>query len=120
MKTINFPAAKILFVFLFLHSFIFASADEKSDLELLQRAYPGAFEIVPNGIRFPSGKIIVYNDGEKKDFAALLERPDLRDMISLEYPAGEQKTPPSVNFDPGRFRNDDFFRALYGKDEKEI
>jgi hypothetical protein len=25
-----------------------------------------------------------------------------------------------VNFDPGRFRNDDFFRALYGKDEKEI
>jgi hypothetical protein len=94
--------------------------DTQSDLEKLKAAYPGAFEIIPNGIRFPDGTVIVYNDGEDKNFNAKLERPDLRDMLSLAYPLGEQKNPPPVNFDPGRFRPDAFFRALYGRNEAEI
>ncbi|MCL1836417.1 MAG: M15 family metallopeptidase [Treponema sp.] len=96
------------------------AADEKSDLEILQTAYPDAFEIIPNGIRFPDGTLIIYNDGITKDFDALLEMPDLRDMLSLPYPSGEQHGPPPLNFDPGRFRPDAFFRALYGKDETAI
>ena len=105
---------------LFFCSFTPAGADEKGDLELLRSAYSGAFEIIPNGIRFPDGTVIVYSDGVPKDFNALLERPDLGDMLSLSYPSGEQKNPPPLNFDPGRFRPDAFFRALYGKDEAEV
>jgi hypothetical protein len=94
--------------------------DTQSGLETLAAAYPGAFEIIPNGIRFPDGTIIVYNDGEDKDFDTKLTNPDLRDMLSLSYPQGEQKSPPPENYDPGRFRPDAFFRALYGKTEAEI
>jgi hypothetical protein len=94
--------------------------DTQSDLERLAAAYPGAFEIIPNGIRFPDETVIAYNDGRNKSFDEKLEGPDLRDMLSLPYPQGEQKEPPPVNFDPGRFRPDAFFRALYGKNEAEI
>jgi hypothetical protein len=92
----------------------------QNDLETLAAAYPDAFEIIPNGIRFPDGTVIAYNDGENKNFNEKLEHPDLRDMLSLSYPKGEQKVPPPENFDPGRFRPDAFFHALYGKNEAEI
>jgi hypothetical protein len=92
----------------------------QSKLETLAAAYPGAFEIIPNGIRFPDGTIITYNGGVDKDFNAKLENPDLRDMLSLSYPKGEQKNPPPENGDPGRFRPEAFFRALYGKNEAEV
>ena len=118
MKTIVFKV--IIVCFLFFCAQFFVSADEHSDLEILQTAYPGAFEIIPNGIRFPDGTVIVYNDGVPKDFDALLERPDLRDMLKLRYPQGEQKNLPPLNFDPGRFRPGAFFNALYGKDESEV
>ena len=94
--------------------------DAQSKLETLASAYPGAFEIIPNGIRFPDGTVIAYNDGINKDFNEKLERPDLRDMLSLAYPKGEQRNPPPENFDPGRFRPEAFFHALYGKNEAEI
>ena len=112
--------AKTFALFLFLVCFIFVRADEQSDLQLLAAAYPNAFEIIPNGIRFPDGTVIIYDDGEDKDFDALLARPDLKDMLSLSYPPGQQHNPPGVNFDPGRFRNEAFFRALYGNNEAEI
>jgi hypothetical protein len=120
MKTLNHLFRTIILGLLLTHFYIPLYGDEKSDLEILVSAYPGAFEIIPNGIRFPDGTVIVYDNGERKDFDALLERPDLRDMLSLPYPLGEQKNPPPVNFDPGRFRPDAFFRALYGKNEADI
>jgi hypothetical protein len=92
----------------------------EGDLAVLAAAYPGAFEIVPGGIRLSDGTVMPYDDGEQKNFEALLEAPDLEDMLSLPYPLGEQKEAPAENFDPGRFRPDVFFRALYGKDEGEI
>jgi hypothetical protein len=105
---------------LFIAFCISVYGDERSDLEILASAYPGAFEIISNGIRFPDGTIIVYDDGEDKNFDAMLERPDLKDMLSLSYPRGEQRNPPRFNYDPGRFRNDAFFRALYGNNEANI
>jgi len=95
-------------------------ADEKSDLDLLHTAYPEAFIIINNGIRFPDVTVIVYDDGEIKNFDAKLERPDLRDMLSLPYPDGEQEKPPAPHHDPGRFRPEQFFKYLYGKNEAEV
>jgi hypothetical protein len=120
MNTVSRFCKTLSFVLILIYFYIPVYGDSQSDLELLKAAYPNAFEIIPNGIRFPDGTVIVYNDGENRDFDAKLERPDLRDMLSLAYPLGEQKTSPSENFDPGRFRPDAFFRALYGKNEAEI
>jgi hypothetical protein len=95
----------------------------RRDLAILQEAYPGAFEVVNEpawGILFPNGTFIPYDDGKPKDSAALLEDPDLQDMLSLPYPLGPQVSPPRPGADPGRRRPDLFFRALYGNDEAEI
>jgi hypothetical protein len=110
----------IPFALLLILLYIPVFGDEKADLATLAAAYPGAFVIIPNGIRFPDGTVIIYNDGVNKSFSEKLERPDLRDMLSLSYPQGELKNPPPENDDPGRFRPDAFFRALYGQNEAEI
>ncbi|MDR1318210.1 MAG: M15 family metallopeptidase [Treponema sp.] len=95
--------------------------DTKEDLEILAAAYPGAFELVPGqGIRLPGGTLLPYDDGKQKDFETLLEDPDLEDMLRLPYPPGAPEKPPALNEDPGRFRPDAFFRALYGRNEAEI
>jgi hypothetical protein len=93
----------------------------RRDLAILQQAYPGAFQIVREpawGILFPDGTFIPYDDETAKDPAALLAAPDLKDMLSLPYPLGEQAAPPRE--DPGRRRPDRFFKALYGSGEEEI
>jgi hypothetical protein len=93
------------------------------DMAVLQEAYPGAFEVVDKpawGIVFPDGTFIPYDDGVVKDFDGLLADPDIEDMLSLPYPLGEQDAPPGYNLDPGRFRPDGFFKALYGNNEEAI
>jgi hypothetical protein len=120
MKTVNWPFRSIALGLFFAFICISVYGDERSDLEILRAAYPGAFEIISNGIRFPDGTVIIYDKGGNRDFNAMLDNPDLKDMLSLPYPLGEQKTPPTVNYDPGRFRPDAFLRALYGKDETVI
>ena len=97
-------------------------ADSAADLDILQRAYPGAFEIVDNGqaIEFPNGRRLIYDDGREKSFDELLEEPDLEDMMSLDYPLGEVFSPPGFQNDPGRFRPDPFFRGLYGETESDV
>jgi hypothetical protein len=93
----------------------------EEDLAILSAAYPGAFEIISGkGIRFPDGTELPYDDGEAKTFEEFLDNPDLEDMLRLPYPLGAQETPPALNEDPGRFRPEAFFRALYGNTESEI
>jgi hypothetical protein len=106
---------------LFFLSVLFVRADMEGDLEILAAAYPGAFEIIPGrGIRFPDGTEVPYDDGEEKTFDQLLDNPDLEDMLHLPYPLGAQEEAPALDQDPGRFRPEAFFRALYGKTEDEI
>ena len=113
--------ARLCAAVFFLVPAAFVRADAEGDLALLAEAYPGAFEVVAGkGIRFPGGEFIPYDDNEDKDYAALFDRPDLEDMLRLVYPLERQEGPPPADFDPGRFRPAAFFRALYGKDEKEV
>jgi hypothetical protein len=118
MKTTKVRRFVLLLLFFVPRSFI--HADMEKDLAILAAAYPGAFEIAEEGIRFPDGTIVPYDDGEQKDFDRLLETPDLQDMLSLPYPLGEPEKNPPYNFDPGRFRPGAFFKALYGKTGEEI
>lgn len=79
-------------------------------------AYPDFLERV-------EGNALVWKDGTRmaiddqkgaKDFAALLEHPDLKDMFYAHYPAGAPAKPPAVDSDPGRVRHEPFFHKMYG------
>ncbi|WP_108661531.1 M15 family metallopeptidase [Acuticoccus kandeliae] len=87
----------------------------------LLAAYPGAFTISGNAVVFPSGERIVFDDGRRKSPAELLTDPDVEDMFAYPYPpaARGQLTPPR-DHDPGRVRNEAFFRALYGSSEGAV
>jgi hypothetical protein len=56
---------------------------------------------------------ILYDDGKQKSFEEKLEHPDLEDMLSQVYPAGEFKEY-KPDYDPGRFRVTAFFNSVYG------
>ncbi|MBO0903990.1 M15 family metallopeptidase [Jiella sonneratiae] len=86
-------------------------------LEALSAAYPGAVaSIEPDAVVMAGGSRIAIDDGRAKDHEAKLADADLEDMLSQIYPIGACDTgrPPPRNFDPGRIRDDAFFRALYG------
>jgi hypothetical protein len=84
-------------------------------LDRLVRAYPQAlaghdddFVFWRDGTKMPVGK-----SGEQKSFDDLLRHASIVDQLSLPYPKGDPG-PPAVNADPGRFRNEAFFKKMYG------
>jgi hypothetical protein len=44
----------------------------------------------------------------------LASDPDIKDMFRFSYPRGAPATAPAWHFDPGRARNENFFRKIYG------
>jgi hypothetical protein len=70
---------------------------------------------VGNTLEFRDGTSMKIDDGlGEKPFAAWLAQPDLKDMFRFPYPSGVTPSPPAVDFDPGRARNEEFFRKIYG------
>jgi D-alanyl-D-alanine carboxypeptidase-like protein len=66
---------------------------------------------------------LIFNDGTRlpisdgvsgKSFEQLLDNPDLKDQFAIPYPLGIALKVPDVNEDPGRIRNEAFFRKIYG------
>ena len=49
-----------------------------------------------------------------KPFVQLLKNASILDQFRIPYPKGLLAKPPGVNIDPGRFRNEAFFRKMYG------
>ena len=86
-------------------------------LEALRAAYPeGVKTIAVDGLVMADGTQIPLNDGKTKSHEEKLANADVEDMLSQIYPIGacDDGRPPEHNIDPGRIRNDAFFRALYG------
>jgi hypothetical protein len=54
------------------------------------------------------------SEGRTKSFEQMLDSPDIRDQFAIPYPAGVALRPPGRNEDPGRIRNEAFFRKMYG------
>lgn len=84
-------------------------------LDRLVRAYPQAlsghderFLYWRDGTTMPVGE-----PGAQKSFDELLRRASILDQLSLTYPLGNS-APPAINADPGRFRNEAFFKKMYG------
>ena len=86
-----------------------------SMLDRLVQAYPQALaghddEVViwRDGTRMPVGQL-----DPERPFADKLRNATILDQLSLSYPLGAP-SPPAVNADPGRFRNEAFFKKMYG------
>jgi hypothetical protein len=60
----------------------------------------------------------VADDRDDKPFANLLTDASILDQFRLRYPRGRPAEPPTLNADPGRFRNEAFFRKMYGDCQK--
>jgi hypothetical protein len=91
-----------------------AAANEA--LDALVAAYP-------DFLAGHDGKELLWRDGTRmavsdgiadKDFATLLDRPDLDDMFAFAYPLGAEVPLPILNHDPGRVRHAPFFARMYG------
>lgn len=81
----------------------------------LRSAYPAFITgIEGNEIVFRDGSRLPISDGKDRPFEAWLANPDIRDMFRFAYPRGAPADPPARNFDPGRARNDAFFKKIYG------
>lgn len=86
-----------------------------STLDRLVLAYPQAlaghddeFIIWRDGTRMPVGK-----PDPQRPFADMLRNATILDQLSQPYPRGGTSAP-AVNADPGRFRNEAFFKKMYG------
>jgi len=82
----------------------------------LVASYPDHLAAVDgNALVWRDGTRMVIDDGHgEKPFEAWLSAPDIEDMLSRPYPAGLLAAPPARDSDPGRARNADFFRRMYG------
>lgn len=96
------------------------------DLKALMTAYPGFCLGVELGkgrelyLIMKNGAKIIYDDGQIKDFEKKLATPDLKDSLDQLYHPGVEKEPFQPDYDPGRFRVNAFFNAVYGGSAKEV
>jgi hypothetical protein len=66
-------------------------------------------------LNFKDGTRLPISDGKgAKVFEQLLETPDIKDQFAIPYPLGIAFKKPKKNEDPGRIRNELFFRTMYG------
>jgi peptidoglycan L-alanyl-D-glutamate endopeptidase CwlK len=102
-----------------------AQADDGVDQAAAQAAllgaYPGQFTISGNMLTWTDGTTMVWDDGRAKSAVELLAAPDIEDMFHYAYPRANAGTlVPALDFDPGRVRNEAFFKKLYGASAKAV
>jgi hypothetical protein len=93
-----------------------ARAETRTEgLDRLVRAYPEALSGHDGrSIFWRDGAAMAADDGvDNKSFDDLLRHASIVDQLHLSYPLGPSP-PPELNYDPGRFRNEAFFRKMYG------
>lgn len=56
----------------------------------------------------------------EKTFEELLNIPDIEDQFHFTYDIGIETHIPKKYSDPGRIRNDEFFKKMYGSTEEEV
>jgi hypothetical protein len=111
----SFPVKAILAALVLMPGI--ARAESKTEsLDRLVRAYPDALSGHDEKYIFwRDGTVMLADDGAgQKSFDDLLRKASIMDQLSLSYPRGNS-SPPAPNDDPGRFRNEAFFKKMYGE-----
>jgi hypothetical protein len=87
----------------------------------LMQFYSSISGFADNYLIFKDHSKMLWGDGIKnKTYQQTLDKPDLKDMFSQKYVKGEMPSPPGVNVDPGRVRNEAFFEKIYGSTEDAV
>ena len=114
---------KLLSIILALLFFITTiSAQEcPKGIQKLISAYPN-FNIKYDGksVILKDGQRFIYDDKIKKSRELLLSEPSISDMFQSEYPKNVNNYIPPKNSDPGRIRNEDLMKAMYGSNSLEV
>jgi|GEM_PF-212393 len=98
----------------------------KQDILTLMMAYPESITGVEKSeegkvfIITASGKKILYDDKQSKDFNGKMDNADLQDILEDIYPLTMPDKLLDINRDPGRFRNYNLLNEVYGGSEREV
>lgn len=106
----------------FVISSVAVYADCKPTADQLIKAYPEyLIGCEGNYLIWRDGEKQLFDDGQKKNFEQLLDNADAEDMFFYPYPVGDSSyIPPLLNVDPGRIRNADFLKKMYGATKQQV
>lgn len=89
------------------------------NVQKLIKAYPD--QIVgykDNKIIFSDKSSLIYDDFKNKTNQELLDNPDIEDQFKFVYNKADKNLIPKE--DPGRIRNEAFFKKIYGNSKSEV
>ncbi|MBN2664001.1 MAG: M15 family metallopeptidase [Bacteroidales bacterium] len=90
------------------------------DLLKLMKTYPnfiiGSHD---NYIVWSDSSLMIFDDKIEKSYEEMLKNPSIKDMFKYKYTPFILDTP-ALNFDPGRIRNEEFFKKMYGQNKSEV
>lgn len=106
---------KICNAFIVILFSVFCNAQEiPVNVQKLMDAYPNQIiGFKNNSLVFKDNSTLVYNDSKKKDSQQLLDNPDIEDQFLFVYKKGKYMGNDKKE-DPGRIRNEAFFKKIYG------
>ncbi|MDO4896504.1 MAG: M15 family metallopeptidase [Moraxella sp.] len=84
----------------------------------LTHAYPDITSVSDGQVKFKNGKTLPLGTVSTTSFTTRLNNASIADQLSQTYPL--DFVVPKQYQDAGRLRNDAFFKALYGANEKEV
>jgi len=105
--------------FVWLAVVLVGMAEAKCDVhaQKLVSAYSQITACRNNHIVWSDGTKMVYDDGKAKTKEKILKHADIEDMFSHSYTREHYKNP---QHDPGRYRNEKFFRKMYGNSASQV
>lgn len=81
--------------------------------------YPNFIKQYHDGkLTLQDGTAVAYDDGKRKTFIEQMDNADIEDMFALPYDTSVWL--PTRNYDPGRIRNEELMKHMYGKTEQEV
>jgi hypothetical protein len=107
-------------LYLFLASTLCLHSQIPAPVQKLLKHYPQIKSYENGKLIFQDNSSILYDDGKSKSHKDLLENADIEDMFKLNYSKGSMPKNSLKNNDPGRYRNEAFFRKIYGNTAKEV
>jgi hypothetical protein len=109
---------KLFFFLVFIFQNVF-SQEIPLNVQKLMKVYPN--QIVgfkDNMIIFSDKSTLTYDDFKKKSNQELIENPDVEDQFRFVYSKLKKNSIPKS--DPGRIRNEAFFKKIYGGSKSEV
>ncbi len=95
---------------------------QNPQIRKLVAAYPQQLASAKdNAIVWKDGTSMAFEDGKTpSSYLRLLDDADLRDQMNTPYIIGKKYAIPQQNEDPGRVRNEAFFKKMYGSTSAEV